>query len=1573
MTDEDRTARASKGRKKRQAASQPYSKPSALTRRTELRAEPAASPLQTGSERIGQTVLDIIRFVATPIMSRFTPSRRTGDTFEVPWNYNGDGADDKVIAPASPTPRARVGNTLPSLTEAIAPLTDSGTNKKANHQLSDLSANKPKRPRTRRSASLELAEVTAASSGGTDQHRLPPPAAEVTADPKGPEGAEKGTTTGRTKSKSRKKKPKKRIPITAEPRVTRSKTAITRSSSIEGNIDEPHPMPAHPSALSSRATSPHRITGSDGELCHDDAASLPSCHSSLVPEPPASRQTSLSPILRPVPELNPEADTVEEKETAIVSQAMDILFHSSLPAASDHSDAEVPLHDGYESPRAADLDGSGDDGAMDAEETVVKIVTARITETVVAFGTSESNCAEVPPRLTPSPPPATRTRNASRRNSLAPAFSTPTEEDSPVAVSQPPSPPVRAVSTVEIQTDPESVPSRVAEATQTDLETEVSTPPAPQRVAEATQTDPEPEADPDTISFVPLPQRRPLLRKVTQPAVFHSPRPAKVQMHNYSPRSEVLNKTLARFFEEKGGDPLSREELQDCLRIMRHSSATSPPRAAGERPLPASGPLATATTNANATTPWGPHPSSAMGESPSPPPSLRSSSVTAEVPASPSSTRSTRRYSALSGPLLNESDLAPAQQAKANSLASPNRRRTLGYAGSGFSPRAKPYQTVPHPARASLGSGSGAGVEKNNRATGGPMRSTRGLRSALLVSRANRPILRDIMSAAAKPAERETATSPGSSAAHPSPPSLVGWKAPSSRSGAATPRDAPVATGLTFTVTEQTVTPPPPPFALRTPPSSIASTPTGTIAITTGANAPAPVAATPPQSLTSLKLLDILGEMPNRLPQGPTSSSPLSLGRLKFQSAASPAVKRARESIKQNGVSTATGDQTGGTEADKEPTVTTASFINPYSLYTPIKLRNTARDRTPEVGPAKKSAKSSKAASAASNTLHAGSTPARSHSDTADLQPVAAVPPLELLRQTAPENFPSEEALPPHQLPATETTMVMDRSSTSASEELTPEPIPLPKRTAPGFSDFSASADRPVTSLANARRDAELPSSPSSTKTLTPESESPCAAKVDESKSLSVIPSFSFKPPSSFTASLLPPMEPTASAAWSVKKGVGEIDPPSFTFPLAPAFGNTGNKSGPGNPVSVGSGTMVCDSENLAPGSASHWPSRSRSVTPVDPTSSSPVAVTTTTTTTTAETNVTTAWPPLGGGKDMAPEFTFPALPQSQKLRVDALGLSTAHEAGVRALAQELRNANKGTLPMFTFPDAPKSAVTVDTLKTFPKTLATPPASSSSAPGATDGWAGLGFKPAGLKTGEWKCGTCGIVSQAKDPKCIVCEAPRPSEAASTSTATLAPSSIAVSVTTTTTTAPTTMSSWADIGFKIPALQPDQWKCGTCSVVNKSETAKCIVCEASKPVGAGTGTSVATAATSPPASTAAAATATTSSSWADIGFKLPGLKEGQWKCGTCSIVNEAKFNKCLVCEASRPVGSDTDTSVATATTSPPASTATATTSSSWADIGFKLPGLKEGQWKCGTCGIVNEAKVNKCLVCEASKP
>ncbi|KAJ1816092.1 E3 SUMO-protein ligase RanBP2, partial [Coemansia sp. RSA 2599] len=216
---------------------------------------------------------------------------------------------------------------------------------------------------------------------------------------------------------------------------------------------------------------------------------------------------------------------------------------------------------------------------------------------------------------------------------------------------------------------------------------------------------------------------------------------------------------------------------------------------------------------------------------------------------------------------------------------------------------------------------------------------------------------------------------------------------------------------------------------------------------------------------------------------------------------------------------------------------------------------------------------------------------------------------------------------------------------------------------------------------------------------------------------------------------------------------------------------------------------------------------------------------------------------------------------------------------------------------------------------------------------ATSSWADSGFKIPGLKDGEWKCGVCDITNPKNVNQCRACESPKPNSNPSSQPAPAKPS---------------VTSSWADSGFKMPGLKDGEWKCGVCDITNPRNVNQCRACESPKP------------APKPSAPQPVPAQAPAASSWADSGFKMPGLKDGEWKCGVCDITNPKGVNQCRACESPKPSSSQpTPVQVPVA--------------SSWADSGFKMPGLKDGEWKCGVCDITNPKNVNQCRACESLKP
>ncbi|KAJ1877069.1 E3 SUMO-protein ligase RanBP2, partial [Coemansia sp. RSA 486] len=228
---------------------------------------------------------------------------------------------------------------------------------------------------------------------------------------------------------------------------------------------------------------------------------------------------------------------------------------------------------------------------------------------------------------------------------------------------------------------------------------------------------------------------------------------------------------------------------------------------------------------------------------------------------------------------------------------------------------------------------------------------------------------------------------------------------------------------------------------------------------------------------------------------------------------------------------------------------------------------------------------------------------------------------------------------------------------------------------------------------------------------------------------------------------------------------------------------------------------------------------------------------------------------------------------------------------------------------------------------------------------ATSSWADSGFKVPELKDGQWKCGVCDITNPKSVSQCRACESLKPSTVSAASVPAPAPVPVP--------------NLWAESGFKMPSLNDDQWKCGVCDITNPNSVNQCRACESSRPAPkpsvdptqAVTGSST-TAAPSAP------------NLWASSGFKMPSLKDGQWKCGVCDIANPESVSQCRACESPRPSANP----ASAAATSAPAPVANL-----WADSGFKMPGLKDSEWKCGVCDIANPKSVSQCRACESPKP
>ena len=107
--------------------------------------------------------------------------------------------------------------------------------------------------------------------------------------------------------------------------------------------------------------------------------------------------------------------------------------------------------------------------------------------------------------------------------------------------------------------------------------------------------------------------------------------------------------------------------------------------------------------------------------------------------------------------------------------------------------------------------------------------------------------------------------------------------------------------------------------------------------------------------------------------------------------------------------------------------------------------------------------------------------------------------------------------------------------------------------------------------------------------------------------------------------------------------------------------------------------------------------------------------------------------------------------------------------------------------------------------------------------------------------------------------------------------------------------------------------------------------------------------------SPPAVSAS----TDGFNWAAAGIKLPVAKEGEWKCSTCMVKNDAGKTKCAACETDKPGSS--------------ASTPAASGGFNWAAAGMDVPQKVQGEWACEVCMVKNAQNKVKCAACETEKP
>ncbi|XP_053192197.1 E3 SUMO-protein ligase RanBP2-like [Scomber japonicus] len=246
-----------------------------------------------------------------------------------------------------------------------------------------------------------------------------------------------------------------------------------------------------------------------------------------------------------------------------------------------------------------------------------------------------------------------------------------------------------------------------------------------------------------------------------------------------------------------------------------------------------------------------------------------------------------------------------------------------------------------------------------------------------------------------------------------------------------------------------------------------------------------------------------------------------------------------------------------------------------------------------------------------------------------------------------------------------------------------------------------------------------------------------------------------------------------------------------------------------------------------------------------------------------------------------------------------------------------------------------------------------------------------------LKEGEWKCDVCLVRNKSKDRQCVVCLSANPNASSKPDiqavsetkaspftfnfgTVSSKPSSSALPsgfTFDTSTSKPTnTVTSAFGSGFGVQfGKKPELWDCGTCSVTNDASSDRCVSCKALK-------TSPKTTATAE-VEPAATAPAVKPSEVVDSGFAAQfSIKPGQWDCDVCAVRNEASADKCVACNTSNPTAKSKEV-------------APVASSLSTASV---LPGFgadyakKDGEWKCNSCLIRNDASATECVFCHTRR-
>ncbi|KAF9648635.1 hypothetical protein BDM02DRAFT_3143902 [Thelephora ganbajun] len=310
----------------------------------------------------------------------------------------------------------------------------------------------------------------------------------------------------------------------------------------------------------------------------------------------------------------------------------------------------------------------------------------------------------------------------------------------------------------------------------------------------------------------------------------------------------------------------------------------------------------------------------------------------------------------------------------------------------------------------------------------------------------------------------------------------------------------------------------------------------------------------------------------------------------------------------------------------------------------------------------------------------------------------------------------------------------------------------------------------------------------------------------------------------------------------------------------------------------------------------------------------------------------------------------------------DSMNPASATEKCTACDTPKPRAAKPVASSSFSMPKPPSTPLLFGTSATTVNTTAATATTSSRSGGFN--WGAVGMEPPTTNTEGWKCGTCDLVNPTSaTEKCTVCDARKPGAEKSTAALSfsmpkppstpLAFGSGGASTTTTSTSSGPGGFNWGAAGLKPPTTNTDEWKCGTCALMNPaSAKEKCAVCDAPGPgvSSSGSGSGNAFTMPTPPSGPllfgASNLTSLTSSPSSGFSFGVPR---------PVGLVFNPSFT------GSGPVHS-------TATTTP-----TGTGGGfNWGAAGLKPPS-ESGEWKCKTCALMNPTTATeKCTICDAPK-